>query len=72
MANQYTMENYQKRGVSGIEGSYQLDHKYSILEGFKQGIAPEIIGAINNLEFIPWEENASKRTNCSITLDKIN
>lgn len=31
----------------------------------------ESIGSINNLEFIPWEENLTKRCECSITLDKI-
>ena len=61
------LENFNKRGLSGINGAYQLDHKFSILEGFKQGISPEIIGNINNLEFIPWEENNIKKDKCSIT-----
>jgi len=61
------LDNYNKRGVSGLEGAYHLDHKYSILEGFKQSIDPEIIGNINNLEFIPWEENVKKRVTCSIS-----
>ena len=65
------LENYDKRGVSGNKGAYQLDHKFSILEGFKQDIHPSLIGGINNLEFIPWEDNARKRTNCSITLKEL-
>jgi len=66
-----TLDNYNKRGVSGKDGAYHLDHRFSIMEGFKQGVNPEIIGQINNLEFIPWEENLTKRCECSITLDKI-
>lgn len=58
--------NFNKRGISGIDGNYHLDHKFSIVEGFKQNINPELIGNINNLEFIPWIENIKKRTNCSI------
>ena len=58
---------FDKRGVSGIEGAYHLDHKFSILEGFKQDIEPEFIGNINNLEFIPWRENIDKRISCSIS-----
>lgn len=65
------LKNYDKRGVSGIDGVYHLDHKFSIIEGFKQNIKPEIIGNINNLEFIPWKENLSKGSECSITIDKI-
>jgi transposase len=65
------LDNYNKRGVAGKQGVYHLDHKFSINEGFKQGIKPEIIGNINNLEFIPWEDNLSKRCNCSITLNNL-
>ena len=61
------LKNSDKRGKTGIEGAYHLDHKYSISEGFKQGIEPEIIGNISNLEFIPWEENLSKKNKCSVS-----
>lgn len=59
--------NYDKRGPSGISGAYHLDHKYSIAEGFKNNIDPEIIGNIINLEMISWEENLFKNQKCSIT-----
>jgi transposase len=67
----HLLNNYEKRGNSGIDGSYHLDHKYSIVEGFKNGIEPHIIGSIKNLEFIPWQENIKKRTKCSITLEEL-
>ena len=57
---------FEKRGISGIDGNYHLDHKFSIVEGFKQKISPWVIGNIINLEFIPCEENIKKRTKCSI------
>jgi DNA invertase Pin-like site-specific DNA recombinase len=63
--------NYDKRGVSGVDGAYHLDHKFSISEGFKNGILPKIIGNIKNLEFIPWKENVKKRTKCSITIKEL-
>lgn len=59
------LENYNKRGNCG-DDKFHLDHKFSIFEGFKQNIEPKIIGNINNLEFIPWGENLTKRTKCSI------
>lgn len=62
---------FNKRGLCGVEGAYQLDHKFSVFEGFKQGIEPEIIGNINNLEFIPWEENLNKGVKCSITENEL-
>jgi hypothetical protein len=65
------LENYHKRGNSGVNGAYHLEHKYSILEGFKNGISPEIIGNIRNLEFICWKKNVKKRTECSITIKEL-
>lgn len=66
-----TLSNYNKRGNSGVDGAYHLDHKFSIIEGFKNNVKPEIIGNIKNLEFISWEENLKKRANCSITLEEL-
>lgn len=66
-----TLPNFEKRGPCGVLGAYQLDHKYSISEGFKNKIDPLIISNINNLEFIPWEENTSKKNKCSITIDEL-
>ena len=50
---------------------YELDHKFSRTEGFKQSIPPEIIGHYANLELITKKENRSKRTKCSITLSEL-
>jgi transposase-like protein len=66
-----SLSNYEKRGLAGVEGAYHLDHKYSILEGFKNDISPEIIGNINNLEYITWEDNLSKKEKCSITKEEL-
>ena len=66
-----SLDNYDKRGKAGVQGAYHLDHKFSINEGFKQGIEPEIIANINNLEFIPWEENIKKLNKCSISLNEL-
>lgn len=65
------LPNYNKRGKSGVYGAYHLDHKFSIMEGFINKIDPSIIGAINNLEFIPWEDNLKKRTKCSIKKEQL-
>ena len=65
------LENFNKRGKAGIPGAYHLDHKFSISRGFIEGIDPKLIGNINNLEFIPWEENVSKQGKCSITLEEL-
>jgi hypothetical protein len=57
----------------GLErgSKYELDHKFSITEGFKQGVDPAVIGHFSNLELISKSENRSKRIRCSITLEEL-
>ena len=62
-----SLENYNRRGLL----DFHLDHKYSITEGFRNGVPPKIIGSIHNLEFIHHLENVSKGTKCSITLEEL-
>lgn len=67
----FILDNVEKRGCSGVKDAYQLDHKYSVFEGFKNGVSPEIISSKFNLQFIPWEENNKKGSTCSITLEEL-
>ncbi len=54
-----------RRGRADLTtNAYHLDHKISIVEGFKQGILPSIIGDINNLQFLPHVENIKKYNKC--------
>jgi len=55
-------------GLSGKSHAWHIDHKFSILEGYKQKISPLVIGNINNLEMLPWKENLKKHSGCSIDL----
>lgn len=48
-----------------------IDHKYSIHEGFKNNISPEIVGCIVNLDIINFSENSSKNKKCSITKETL-
>lgn len=48
------------RKLCGVQGGYQLDHIISIKEGFDKGISPDIIGGIDNLQMLSWEENRAK------------
>ena len=58
-----------KRGRK--KGEYQLDHMYSKMQGYLDGVSPEIIGNASNLEWILAEENCSKRMKCSLTLREL-
>jgi hypothetical protein len=66
-----TLLNFKKRGMSGIDGAYQIDHKLSINFGFLNSIPPYIIGNINNLEMLPWKDNIIKRDKCSMTFNEL-
>lgn len=48
-----------------------LDHKYSILDGFKNRIDPEIIGHYRNLQILSSVDNRKKWDKSSITLKEL-
>jgi len=76
----YTNNNYKKyynvinplnlnRGK--LKFDYNIDHKFSISEGFKNGITPKIIASVYNLEMLTRSENLSKGSKCSIKLENL-
>lgn len=40
--------------------TYHLDHKFPIFEGFKQGIEPEVIARVENLQMLSAGSNIAK------------
>lgn len=66
-----SLDNHDKVGHCTKPGSYSLDHKFSVCEGFKRGILPCIIGSIVNLQYITCSENSSKNRKCSITQEEL-
>ncbi len=62
------IKNLELRGRS--EG-YDLDHIFSIFEGFDKQIDPEIIGHWKNLRIVESSENRSKGKNSSIKISEL-
>jgi hypothetical protein len=62
-----SLENYDKRGKE----TYHLDHIYSISEGFKNNIKPEIIASIINLRFIEAKINQQKTNKCDFCIEEL-
>lgn len=52
-------------------GKYHLDHKFSIMEGFKNNIPPYVISHYKNLQMLTESENISKDYRCDITKDEL-
>jgi len=61
------IKNIESRG----RNKYHLDHKYSIYEGFKNNINPDLLSHYKNLQMIPERKNIQKGSNCSITLKEL-
>ncbi len=66
-----SLEFFEKRGNCTVQGSYNVDHMYSIHEGFKNNVLPCHVGHIQNLEMLPTKENISKGGKCSHSLDEL-
>lgn len=67
----FTFNELIDRGKCGIDGAIQIDHIFSIKEGFINNIDPKIIGHKENLRLIPWKENDNKKSRCDITLNEL-
>ena len=61
------LEGFEKRGKKG----YHLDHIFSIAEGFRNNIAPEVIGDISNLRFLYCKENQMKSDKSDIDIEEL-
>lgn len=64
----HTLPNYEKRaGYGKTADPHQVDHKFSVVQGFLNCIPPYIIGHISNLQMLPSRLNNSKGSGCSVT-----
>lgn len=50
---------------------YHLDHIYSVEEGFKNNVPPEVIGHYTNLRMLWHLDNSRKNTKCHITVNQL-
>jgi len=58
---------HSKKNLKGVS----RDHMFSVAEGYKQGVPPEIISHPANCHIITQSANSSKGYNCSITLEEL-
>ena len=57
--------------LRGKDNGYDLDHIFSKIDGFKNGIPPYIIGHISNLRIINSSDNRKKQHRSDIDIDYI-
>lgn len=69
MIEQYGWYSASNRGnnINGVS----RDHMFSVKQGFRKGIPPEIISHPANCQLLRHSENSSKKTKCSITIDEL-
>ena len=52
--------NNHPRTLAGVEGGYQLDHIYTVKDGFENDVPPEQLSVLENLRVIPWKDNLAR------------
>ncbi len=67
----FLFSNLDNLGRCGDIGKFQVDHNFSIKNGFDQKITPYLIGHPSNLRIISWEENLKKSNKCDIKLNDL-
>ena len=73
-----TQRNYTKykhlienSSLRGKNRGYELDHMFSISDGFENNIEPEVVAHWKNLRVIPTIENLTKHTKSIITIKEL-
>jgi len=66
----YNIKN-ENENIKNICDKWTIDHEYSIYDGFRNNIDPDIIGSIVNLRIIKFSENSSKNKKSIINIDKL-
>lgn len=61
-------DKIKKLHLRGNEHNYELDHRYSIYDGFINNISPKQIAHYKNLKILTKQENRSKNQKSSISL----
>jgi hypothetical protein len=61
--------NSYPRTLCGVEGGYQLDHKISVADCFKNKKSVQFCASVENLQMITWKENLQKRIFGKIEID---
>jgi|ADurb_Leu_01_Slu_FD_contig_123_10489_length_6204_multi_3_in_0_out_2_4 hypothetical protein len=64
-------EKIESLSLRGRKFGYQLDHMYSIHEGFNNSIDPKIVGHWKNLKIITSLENIRKFNKSTLTLNEL-
>lgn len=67
-------EHQDKINPNNLDRKYEenhLDHIYSIFQGFKDNIPPEIIGHWTNLQLLPASENMNKNWRCDKSKEQL-
>ena len=63
--------NNKKTGKMGTTDAYQIDHLYSVLNGFRNKVSPYLIADKSNLALVRWEDNSSKKHKNGIELEDL-
>jgi hypothetical protein len=67
----YSKKQLKNIGKMGNTNKKQIDHIFSIKDGFENGIPPWIIGSAVNLRLIHWKKNLLKKTNSEISKNEL-
>ena len=69
--NKITRRNKQLMPPSNMHNE-SVDHLYSVFSGFNNGVAPEVVGCLRNLDWKVRSHNSSKSAENDISLQELN
>lgn len=68
---QHYRDTIDPENLRGINGGHRLDHIYSIFQGYRDGIPPEVLGHYSNLQILEEGVNRMKSKDCWKTKEEL-
>lgn len=67
----FTVEELGRIGLCGVEGALQVDHIFTVKDGFLNNIPYNIIASKCNIQLVSWLENDTKKSVSDITKEML-
>ena len=67
----FTLKNDLSQLPNWKKPGYQIDHIFSVLDGFKLGVDPRVVANIANLQILTRKENREKSNRSDQTLEQL-
>ena len=70
-AEKFSDEELGLIGLCGVDGALQIDHIFTVKDGFINNISPQVLGSKVNIQLVNWKINDTKKSKSDISKEQL-